>query len=159
ARPESEAAIKHYGARLLSRMEAPLPLAEGKLNELRPRAVPFAADAKRLWIAFHDGIEQQISQELSPIRGLANKAAEHAARIPAVLALVEDMDAVAVEQSYLEAAIHLVQHYLAEALRLHASGLADPTLVKAEGLLAWTQTWDEPLISLPEIYQRGPGAI
>jgi hypothetical protein len=159
AKPESEAAIKRYGARLLGLMEAPLPLVEGKPNELKPRAITLAADAKHLWVAFHDSIEQQISTELSPIRGLANKAAEHAARIAGVLALLEDMHAVEVRQSDLAAAIALVEHYLAEALRLYESGLADPTILRAEGLLAWLQTWDEPLVGLPEIYQRGPGAI
>ncbi len=35
-KPESDADIKRYGARLLSILEAPLPLAEGKTNELCP---------------------------------------------------------------------------------------------------------------------------
>ena len=35
-----------------------------------------------------------------------------------------------------------------------------PEIARAERLLAWLQgTWPEALVSLPDIYQRGPSAI
>ena len=41
-----------------------------------------------------------------------------------------------------------------------AVGDHNPDLVKAQKLLAWLQgSWAEPLVGLPEMYQRGPNSI
>ena len=64
-----DAAIKRYGARLLELLERPLPLAEGKANELAPRVLRLAADARKLWIAFADSIERQIAPEGAALPG------------------------------------------------------------------------------------------
>ena len=48
----ADAAIKRYGARLLKLLERPLPLAEGKTNELAPRVLQLAPDARKLWTGF-----------------------------------------------------------------------------------------------------------
>ena len=45
------------------------------------------------WIVFHDHIEQQMGNDLYPIRGLANKIPEISARLAGVLALVDDVAA------------------------------------------------------------------
>src|SRR6185437_12968941 len=54
-----EAAIKRYGASILSILEKPLPLVDGKTNELSPRILPLAHDARKIWIGFADHIEAQ----------------------------------------------------------------------------------------------------
>jgi hypothetical protein len=59
----ADAAIKRYGERLLDLLERPLPLAEGKANELAPRILRFASEARKLWIAFADSVELQIAPE------------------------------------------------------------------------------------------------
>ncbi len=91
----ADAAIRRYGARLLSILEAPLPMAEGKRNELAPRRLVLSAGARAAWIAFADHVEAQLGDAggLAAIRPLANKLAEHAARIAGVLAIVNDLDA------------------------------------------------------------------
>src|SRR3712207_3965330 len=93
--PESDRAIRRYGGRLLTILESALPLAEGKSNELNPPALSLSDVARRTWIAFSDHVEQEIRPggSLEPIRGLANKLAEHAARLAATLALVRDIAA------------------------------------------------------------------
>jgi hypothetical protein len=50
-------------------------------------------------------------------------------------------------------------HSRVAALSLYGSSRTGSKSPKSVLLLAWLQTWDEPLVSLPEIYQRGPGAI
>jgi hypothetical protein len=89
----SDAALKRYGARLLEIMEARLPLVEGKANKLKPRRLPLSQAARRLWIGFADYIACALvpQGELESIRGLANKLPEHAARLAAVLTLVNDI--------------------------------------------------------------------
>ncbi len=58
------------------------------------------------------------------------------------------------------AGIDLAQYYATEMLRLFAAGANHPDLLLAERLLAWLHArWPEQLVSLPDIYQLGPGAI
>jgi hypothetical protein len=86
ASPESDFAMKRYGARLLDILDLPLPLAEGARNELAPRTLPLSAQARASWIGFYNHIEVRLGAggELEPVRGLANKLPEHAARFAAV---------------------------------------------------------------------------
>jgi hypothetical protein len=168
--PESDAALKRYGKRLQKILEMPLPLAEGMHNELAPRVLSLSPDARRLWIAFYDHIERRLSSggELEPVRGLANKLPEHAARIAAVLALINDFEVSEITVDEMQAAIELTQHYVAEAMRLFGASRVSGELREAQFLKAWLETtWlnrettspAKDLISLPDIYQRGPNAI
>jgi hypothetical protein len=160
--PESDASIKRYGARLLEILERPLPLAHATRNELAPRTVPLSPETRRLWVAFHDHVEKCLGPggELETVRGLANKLPEHAARIAAVLTLVGDIGAGEIGRVEMEAGIALAQHYAAEAMRLFGASRVSSDLREAQQLLTWLLTgWPEPLVSLPDIYQRGPNAI
>jgi len=161
-KPESMNAIKRFSARLLDIMETALPLAEGKRNELEPRRLPFSPEASKGWIAFYDHIEVLTGPggDMEPIRGLANKLAEHAARLAAVIALVDDLAAPNVSAAHIDAGTQLAQHYASEALRLFASGRTDPNLILAQRTLDWLhQKWGEGFISHVELYQNGPTAI
>jgi hypothetical protein len=158
--PESDVAIKNYGARLLRLLEDPPPLVPGKVNELAPRALILNPTARKLWIGFADEVERRIAPggEFESIRGLANKLAEHAVRIAGVLTVVDQPKTGEIAVTHLEAGIELARYYAGEALRLHAAGTDDPDLLLAERLWEWLQAWQGP-VSLPDIYQRGPRPI
>lgn len=153
--------LKKYTARILEILETPLLLAEGKQNELKPRLLPLSPEAKQLWITFHDAIEKKLIDggQFASIRGLANKAPEHSARLAGVLALVEHLQCSAISLKHMQAGIELTNHYLNEALRLFEAGAIDPDLSLAEKLLHWLQLRNESVITLIEIYQFGPNAI
>jgi Protein of unknown function (DUF3987) len=160
--PETNGVMARYGARLLSILETPLPLAQGKPNELVPRPLRLSEPAARLWRAFGDSVETRLSRdgELRPISGLANKLPEHAARIAGVLTLLRDIDAGEIAAAETAAGIELAQHYAAEALRLHGGSQISAELRAAQQALDWMCChWREPAISLPDLYQRGPNAI
>jgi len=55
--------------------------------------------------------------------------------------------------------VELVDFYMVEALRLQAGAQVSTELQLAQRLLNWLVTWPEPVIGLPDIYQRGPAAI
>ena len=59
------------------------------------------------------------------------------------------------------AGIVLAQHYAAEALRLFGVGSTPPDLRLAQVALGWmlSPRWGKTVISLPDLYQRGPNAI
>jgi hypothetical protein len=142
--PESEAALRRYGARLLDILERPWPLAPGTQNELAPRTLPLSPDARRLLIAFVDHVEVRLGAggELEPVRGLANKLPEHAARIAAVLTLIRDIEAGELAATEIEAGIVIAQHHAAEALRLYGASCVADGLIEAKQLLAWLHmTW------------------
>ncbi len=160
--PESDQALRRYGARLLDIMELPLPLAEGKPNELAPRILSLSPEARQVWTAFADHVEKQIGLggAMEPIKGLANKLPEHASRLAAVLALVEDSQAPEVSKDHLAAGIRLAEHYASEASRLFSAGRADPDLLLAQRTLDWLRgSWDESHVGLSDLYRLGPNPI
>ncbi len=161
-RPETDRDLKRYGARLLAILETLLPLAAGKSNELEPRRLLLSSAGRELWIKFTDHIERAIAPngELEPIRGLANKLPEHAARLAAVLALVRNIDVGEIVAADIVAGIALAEHYAAEAQRLFGASRISVDLRLAQQLLDWLLfQWTEPAISLPDIYQRSLNAI
>jgi Protein of unknown function (DUF3987) len=160
--PETDRDLKRYGARLLTVLEAPIPLSPGRTNELEPRPLSLGPEARSRWIAFHNYVERAIGQggELQPVRGLGNKLPEHAARLAAVLSVVRDLDTTAISDDEIRAGICLAEHYAAEALRLYDTRQMSAELLLAQRLLAWLLVvWAEPAVSLPDIYQRSLNAI
>jgi hypothetical protein len=160
--PESDLALKRFGARILDILETPQPMAEGKENELAPRALALSAEARDLWIKFVNHVESHLRPEgdLTNIPGLANKLPEHAARIAGVIALVDDLNRAEVPAEHMQRGVDLALYYVAEALRLFEVGQVDHQLAIAQRLLDWLgRSWGEDLVSLPDIYQCGPNSI
>jgi hypothetical protein len=159
---ETDEAIKKYGSLLLKLLETPLPLADGKTNELEPRVLPLSKEAIEFWNQFVSNIENSIGPggDLEPIKGLANKLPEHAARLAAVIELVSDINSAEVSAHNIKAGITLAEHYAAEALRIFEASRINDDLRLAQRLLDWLHRhWKEPAVSLPDIYQRGLNAI
>ncbi len=158
-RPETEPALRRYGARLLDLLETPATTLRG--NELDPRRLEFSEDAGYRWLAFADFVEQRLGPggPLEPIRGFANKAAEHVARIAGVLAIIDDPQAQEISGDILDRAIALADFFTGEALRLFEAGACSPDILVAEKLLRWLRDLDDPVFSLACVYQRGPNAI
>jgi hypothetical protein len=160
--PETEPALRRYGARLLDILETPLTMAPGTRNALEPRRLEFDPCAANCWTQFADYVEKLLGAggKLEPVRGFANKLPEHAARIAAVLTMIDDPRATAIGADALERAITIADYYTTEALRLFEAGSCSPELRQAEKLLDWIKTsWTEPLVSLAAIYQLGPNSI
>jgi hypothetical protein len=160
--PASDAAIGAYTRLLLDILKRPTPLASGTTNELAPRTLSLTVDARQLWIGFADHVERRLGAggELEPISGLANKLPEHAARIAAVLTLIRDIEAGEVAAAEIEAGIMIAQHHAAEMLRLHGASRVTGALREAQRLLTWLLTeWRAPVVSLPDIYRKGPSSI
>jgi hypothetical protein len=160
--PGWDDAIKRYGAHLLDIFERPLPLVPNTRNQLAPRPLPLSPGAQRLWTDFHDHVERRLGPggELDPVRGLANKLPEHAARIAGVLTLVHDIEAGEIAEEEIKAGFEFAEHYAVEALRLHGGSQVRSDIRLAQRLLDWLlHTWTEPNISLPDIYQRSLNAI
>jgi hypothetical protein len=159
---EAERTLHDFRDRVAGLLAAQKPLADGQRDVLKPRALLLSAEARRLWIAFHDANERELGEggRFGTVAGFANKAPEHAARLAAVLTLIDDPNAPEVSSDAMTNGIRLAEHYRAEALRLMQDADAPEHLKAAERLRVWLLTkWEKELVSLPDIYQRGPYAL
>ncbi len=168
-RSDTAKALLRYSNRLEEILETPLPLgmeeeetSVGTRNELAPRLLPLSPDARKLWIKYADEIERAMRPGgyLEPIRAAANKAPEQAARLAAIMALLEDLEIEAVPAVDMKSAIDLMDYYLGEARRLQDAAGVSPELMLADRTLEWLrESWAEEFVSVVDIYQRGPRAV
>jgi hypothetical protein len=154
-------AMRRYVAVILDLLERPAPAANETGNELTPRAIDLSAEAKTAWVAFYDRIEkaQKAEGALEGLRDVAGKAAENAARIAAVLTIVERPDASTVGKDAMAAACELMTWYVAEALRLAGAHRQPPSLRNAIKLLEWLHAKGKTVISLRDVMHAGPSAV
>jgi hypothetical protein len=140
------------------------PVSGQPTNELTPRYLPVAPEAKALWVRFYDWIQEHLRPDgmFRPISSIAAKAAEHALRLAGTLALVDDLNSPAITIQHVKNGIILARFYLTEALRLFHTAKTNPDLVLAEKVLTWLRTRECPdkhLVSLSDVYQMGPNAV
>lgn len=160
--PGARQAVAAFNRQLASILDHPLPIDPEKPGELNPRELPMTPEASRMMFAFFDDIERQVGEggALVPVKGMAGKTIEHAARIAAVLGLFEDLDLRQIDAPLMARGIELAQWYLGEALRLTEAEAVSPELVNAERVLEWLSVnyRDNPF-SLPCIYMKGPRPV
>ncbi|MFC5460180.1 YfjI family protein [Massilia niabensis] len=130
-----------------------------EFHELQPQSMRIVDAALDLWVSQHDQIERAIVGKLLPVRALASKAAEHIARIAAVLTLVTCPDATEVSEDSMRRAAILVEFYLGEALRLSD---VQPQHEQADLVLMlwnWLVLRGKRHVTLPELAQYGPAKL
>jgi Protein of unknown function (DUF3987) len=133
--------IRAYSRVIGRLLEMPWPLADGKRNELLPRVLRISSDAQEVWREFYNRIESRSGpgSELAVVREFAGKAAEHAARIAGVLAIVADPGAQEIGADTMRNAAALVEWYVGESQRLAAAAMTDPRIARAQRLLEWAR--------------------
>ena len=153
-----------FHERIRQIIELPLPLAAHTRNELEPRPLFVAGQAKDRWVQFYNNNELKLGPDgaLVAIRGLAAKAPEHVLRLGGTLTFFVNPNATEISETAIQGAIELVDFYLSEALRLHFAAITPPKLIQAQQLLDWarkTCSRADPYLYFPHVYQYGPNAI
>ncbi|MFG6178540.1 YfjI family protein [Halomonas sp. THAF12] len=133
--PHHDPAIARYWSALSELIRAPLALDDN--GSITPRLARIEGEAFAAWARLHDAIEVQSSEEgrFRDVRPFASKAAENAARIATVLALVEGHDAPTV--AHIERAGRLVAYYLESMAIRTAEARQDTEELQARDLLEW----------------------
>jgi hypothetical protein len=159
--PEDERTIEEYSDRLLALLERPWPLAVGTRNELAPRVLTMTPEAELVWRELYNEIEKRSAPtaDLYQIRDFAAKTAEHAARMAAVITIIEDADSSRITIDAMIGAVSLARWYVDEALRLQVGFRTDPRLLRAHQLLEWMRARAEPEIDFRDILRLGPAPI
>jgi hypothetical protein len=153
--------MERYIATILGLLERPVVAANAAANELTPRTIELSAEAKTAWVAFHDRIESEMARDspLECLRDVAWKAAENAARIAAVLILVERPDALTIDTEAMTAGCELMTWYVGAALRLSGVHRLSPRLRNAIKLLEWLAAKHKIEVTRSEIMQFGPACV
>jgi hypothetical protein len=149
-----------YTHRLSSMLQSAPKTRAGDDRILDPPAIECDPEARALWIAFSNEIENTMKDgnPLAPIRAFACKLGEHAARLAGVLTVYQarDLKPESIGGSAMANGITLARHYASEALRLHGVASVAPDLVLAGRLLAWWRGLPDRRLHLAKIYQFVP---
>ena len=159
--PLQECAIATFNETTLNRLRRPLPCAKTG-GGLEPAPIEMSEAALRLWRAFADDIELSLlpSGAFHEVGGFANKLAEHAARLAAVLAVFDDPNANEINGGHMARALAIARFFGAEALRLHDAAHVSQELMQAQRLLQWLlRSWSEPLVTIRVVQRSGPNFI
>jgi hypothetical protein len=154
-------ALEEYNARIEALLRRPPATKPNDPGVLDPPSMRLAPDARALWITFHDHVEARLSPggDLASIRAWGAKAAEHAGRLAAVLAVYADPDAMEVTGEAMACGIALVQHYEAEMQRLAGTAAVNAELRQADAVLRWIGERGLTRIHLSQVYQYGPAGV
>lgn len=128
--------IGRYWKHLSKLIERPLPM-DFQTGELELATMMLSGDAFNTWVALHDGIEKEISAggTYEIIKTFACKAAEHAARIAAILAFVEQVQNPTVQ--HVERAAKIISYYLHSILVYVQNAGQEENDLLAGDLLTW----------------------
>jgi len=153
--------LLQYNAHMLGLLKRELVTEDENPQILRPRPITLSSQAKELWREFHDYCDSASGRggEYEYVRGFANKAPEHAARIAAILTGVSNPDALSIDMDTMRDAIQLTNYYLMEWIRILGEAGVDPDIHLAEILLEWLKNSREMFIYPIKIYQYGPNGL
>ena len=156
-----DAPMRRYATAILTAFECPASAANTAGNELTPRALALGPDAKAAWVAFHDHIEAAMAPDgaLENLRDVGSKAAENAARIAGVQAIIENPEATSISGEAMSSGCELAAWYVGEALRLSDAYRGPASLRNAIRLRDWLLTKGKREASLREVMQYDPAPI
>jgi hypothetical protein len=152
-------ALARYWSRMRDLLTDPPTLREGSRNELEPRALSLAPDAKALWVDVANAIEADMAGDFASVRAWASKAASQVARIAGVLTLVEEPGAGVIRIHAVERAARLAMYHLREAARVVGTASVPAKVKHAEALLAWCRETGRERIYSTDAQKNGPNCI
>jgi hypothetical protein len=157
----NDAALIAYRNAMQALLERPAPTRPDAVQELEPRELQLAPDAKRAWVSLHDAIETSMAAggELSTVRAWGSKAPAQVLRVAGVLTLVSDPAASMVQADAIEAASQLVLHALEEAVRLVGTAHESSETRNAQALLDWCHESGNKVLHSSAALQFGPNCI
>ncbi len=159
----NDSAVIRFWERQKVLLATKLPVKElpAPQNELYPGQLMLSHEAKNVWIAFHNEVELDLGpgKKYEPIKRFANKAAEHVLRLAGIMSLFDNLDVAEIEEGYILRAITLTKYYLEENLRIQGYLSINPDLSLAQKTLSWCWEKGKEVVSLTELYQKGPVEI
>lgn len=131
--PDQVPMMEEFNKKILHHLNKPVPKNWSEIKKIR-----LTPDAKKLWIAEHDRIEQLCApgNELEGYEGLASKYGEQIARISGVFCAFEDKED-QITPATMNSAIDLARWHFSEARRITGAGIINKELRNAIQLKDW----------------------
>lgn len=152
-------ALLRYWSRMRDLLTAPPPLRHGSRNELEPRALTMAPNARTHWTDVANAIERDLCGEFAAVQAWASKGASQVARIAGVLTVVEEPGAATITKGAIERAAVLTLHHLREAARVVGTSSVPARIRHAEALLQWCRDTGRTLLVSSDALRNGPNCI
>jgi hypothetical protein len=129
--------IAEYERTVRAMLEA--PVTSNQFGEIERRVLQLSREAFELHKMRYDQIPAELVRygSLMSIKGLAEKAPEHACRLAATLAFANDPKVTEISATHYRAAVALMRHYVSEALRLKHRREPDELRRRADELWHW----------------------
>ena len=130
-------------------------------GSLAPTQISLSADARAVWVAYHDEVEQQLGAggDLADVRDVASKSADNAARLAALFQIFEYGGESSISRESMLAGCRVARWYLRESLRFFGE-LAVPTEVAdAIRVIQWgvaIERTQKGVLSTRELQRQGP---
>ena len=148
-----------YWQKMQSLLAMPVPTRAGRRNELDPRALTLAPDAKAYWIEVINQIERDLRGEFESVKGSASKADSQILRIAGVLTVFDDVHASTITLATLERATRLMQYYLDEAVRIIGTSQVGQQIEDAEAMIRWCRRTKRKWLYSADVLRNGPITI
>jgi putative DNA primase/helicase len=161
--PSAWPALTPLNQRILQLFETPVVFDDD--GELAPAVLRLSPDAKAEWIRFHDQVERDLapSGEFIDVRATAAKAAENAARIAAILHVVEHGPTGEVEITSMMSGSAIAAWHLNEARRFFGEIAMPRELADAARLEAWLIAYCDRkhvgAVPAAQVQKSGPGGL
>jgi len=151
--------LAKFHRRIAEILNMPIPKTED--HTLTPKLMRFSAEAKQIWIEFHDAIETELRQDgkLVDVRDVASKAADNAARLAALFQMFTngfgDVSAESIKSATSIAAWHL--HEARRLLPHLAMGSKDKSLLAVDQwLIRHCKQAGVTTVAKNDLRQKGP---
>ena len=134
-------------------------------GELKPDLLPFSAEAKEVWVAYYNQIENLLKpgNQLADIRDIASKSSDNAARLAALFQILENPLAKSISLKCIESATAIAAWHLNESLRFFGQLVMDRDTQKMMQLDSWLTHYCEQHqvseVSKATVLQFGPHAL
>lgn len=148
-----------YWQRMQALLTMPAPTRHGKRNELDPRLLTLAPDAKAYWIEVINHIERDLRGEFESVKGSASKADAQILRIAGVLTLVDDVHASTITLDTMERATRVMQYHLGEAVRIIGTSQVGQRIEDAEAMIRWCRRTKREWLYSADVLRNGPNTI
>lgn len=148
-----------YWQRIHGLLATPAAMKPGTRNELDPRTLTLAPNAKALWVEVINHIERDLRDVFQSVRGTAGKADAQILRIAGVLTLVDDAHAGTIPLDMIERATRLVQYHLDEAVRIIGTSSPGQPIEHAEAMIQWCRRTKREWLYSTDVLRNGPSTI
>lgn len=159
-------ALREFCARVTALLDQPAEFDE--LDRLAPLMVDFCPEAQRIWIGFHNEVEEQLGGDdyFSTIKDVASKAAENAARLACCCHTFTADEPGPISMLSMVNACAVMRWYLDEALRFGQATDATEEVRNAELLEEWLvrqmrrdRELEKSGITVNTVRQKGPNSL